>query len=108
MPDIAILRTCGANTKKLAAVFILEGWILSLIGISLGVAAGVSFSFFANRFRLISLPQEVYSLNSVPMSIDPYSVAAAAALTFLLCTAAMTVPVLRAARAKPLDNLRLR
>jgi lipoprotein-releasing system permease protein len=108
LPDIAILRTCGANTKKLAAVFLLEGWILSLIGITLGVGAGVVFSLIANRFRLISLPGEVYSLNSIRLVVDPFSVMVAAILTFLLCTAAMAIPVLRAAQAKPLDNLRLR
>ncbi len=108
LPDIAILRTCGANTRKLAAVFLVEGWILSLSGIILGTCAGLVFCFAANNFRLISLPQEVYSLNSVSFAVDPTSVAAASAITLGLCTLAMAVPVARAARAKPLENLRLK
>ena len=108
LPDIAVLRTCGANTKKLASVFLLEGWILSLAGIAIGVAAGVGISLAAGHYRLIKLPGEVYAVESLPFNLDLADAAAAAGLTFILCTLSMAVPVFNAARAKPMENLRLR
>ncbi|MCO6510559.1 MAG: FtsX-like permease family protein, partial [Aridibacter famidurans] len=107
-PDIAVLRTLGADTRMLSAVFLFEGWILAFAGILIGVAGGSLASFLINRFRLISLPPEVYSLNTVTLDHDPLITAAAVVATFLLSTAAMAVPVVRAARVKPLDILRLK
>lgn len=108
LPDIAVLRTLGADTRMLAAMFLFEGWILAVAGILIGVAAGSLAAVIVNRFRLISLPAEVYSLNTVTLVHDPVSTAAAAVLILLLATAAMAVPVIRAARVKPLDILRLK
>ncbi|MCO6510437.1 MAG: ABC transporter permease, partial [Aridibacter famidurans] len=59
LPDIAVLRTLGADTRMLPAVFLFEGWILSFAGILLGVAGGSLASFFINPFRLIRLPPVV-------------------------------------------------
>ncbi|HUF04950.1 MAG TPA: FtsX-like permease family protein [Aridibacter sp.] len=108
LPDIAVLRTLGVDTRMLAAMFLFEGWILAVAGILIGIAAGSLTAVVANRFRLISLPPEVYSLNTVMLDHDPISTAAASLVTFLLATAAMAVPVVRAARVKPLDILRMK
>jgi len=108
LPDIAVLRTCGATTRALAAVFLLEGWILSLAGIAGGSAAGMLFTAAANRLELISIPAEVYSLSSVTVILSPGDVILAACGAFLLCTAAMAVPIVHATRSRPLDNLRLK
>lgn len=108
LPDLAVLRTCGATSRMVGAVFLLEGWILSAAGISLGVAAGTAFAIAAGRFRWIAIPEEVYSLNSIEPLVEPVSVAAAAFSAFVICTAATAFPVIRAMRAKPLENLRLR
>lgn len=108
LPDIAVLRTCGATSRKLASIFLLEGWILSAVGIVLGLGTGAVFCAIANRFRLVSLPGEVYSLNFVPLAAEPFDFAVAAIATFALCTAAMAFPVLRASRARPLDIIRMK
>lgn len=108
LPDIAVLRTCGANSRKLAAVFLLEGSIISMAGIMLGAVSGVAIAAAANRFRWISLPPEVYSLNTVELIVDPLSLLSAAAGTLLVCTIATAFPVFRAVSAKPMENLRLK
>lgn len=108
LPDLAILRTCGATSRMLGAVFLLEGWILALAGISLGIASGIAFSVAAGSFRWISLPEEVYSLSSIEPLVEPLSVASAAFAAFVVCTVATAFPVIRAMRTKPLENLRLK
>lgn len=108
LQDIAVLKTLGANTRLLSAVFLFEGWILSIAGIVIGVSLGLVFCSAANRFRLISLPQEVYSLNEVTLSPDGLTVLISSAVVFAVSTLAIAVPVIRAATVKPFEILRLK
>lgn len=108
LPDIAVLRTCGASSKMLAAVFLVEGWILSAAGIAIGTVAGILTGIVVNGSGLISLPAEVYSLNRVDVVIAPSDVAMAGAATLVICTIAMALPVLKAAGTRPLENLRVK
>lgn len=105
--DIAVLRTCGAKTKSLVTVFLLEGLILSLVGIFLGIFIGLSACFTGNYFKVISLSEQVYSLNYIPFNVDYLSVLIISASTFLLSLIAISYPALKASRIKPLENLRL-
>src|SRR5215213_229238 len=65
--DIAVLRTCGAKTRSLVTIFLLEGLFLGLAGIFAGVALGLLGCFAGNYFKVISLSAEVYSLNYIPL-----------------------------------------
>ncbi len=105
--DIAILRTCGAKTKNLVAIFLFEGIILSLIGIISGVIIGLLVCFLGNYFKIISLSKEVYSLSYIPFRVDFSSVLLVIGLTFLLCLLAIIYPVLKASKIKPLEIFRM-
>ncbi len=104
--DIAVLRTLGADTRMLSAVFLLEGWILALSGIVLGCLLGLGFCVAANAFKWISLPPEVYSLSDVRLIPRLFIVAGASVVTFVVANAAMAIPVVKAANVKPLEILR--
>ncbi|KJV90702.1 ftsX-like permease family protein [Rickettsia amblyommatis str. Darkwater] len=43
--DIAILRTMGASTKQIMLIFIYNGMFIGLLGTTLGVILGVTFSY---------------------------------------------------------------
>jgi lipoprotein-releasing system permease protein len=104
--DIAILRTCGARTRNLVTIFLLEGLFLGLIGIVAGLILGLGACFLGNHFRIISIPAEVYSLNYIPLRTDASSILWIILTTFFLCLAACVFPALKASRIKPLENLR--
>ncbi len=104
--DIAILRTCGAQVRSLITIFLLEGLFLGAVGIVCGLCLGLALCFAGNRFRLISLPSDVYSLSYIPLRAQVSDVLLIAAVAFALSLAATVYPALRAARIKPLENLR--
>ncbi|MBX7173761.1 MAG: ABC transporter permease [Pyrinomonadaceae bacterium] len=104
--DIAILRTCGATTKNLLSIFLLEGLFLGLIGIVLGTILGLSVCFLANYFRLISLEKEVYSLNQITLQPNLSDVFLIGLIAFALSLIATIYPAWKAAKVKPLENLR--
>jgi lipoprotein-releasing system permease protein len=104
--DIAILRTCGATTRKILSIFMLQGLILGLIGISLGVIIGVLGSYLSNYFKLISLDTEVYSIASISLQINAFDLFLIILFTFILTNIAAIYPALKACGIKPLENLK--
>lgn len=104
--DIAILRTCGAKAKILIAIFLFEGILIGIIGIIFGLIFGLSICFFGNYFRLVSLPEQVYSLSYIPFHVEFSSVVFIVSVALLICLLATVYPAFRASRIKPLDNLR--
>ncbi|HRH46388.1 MAG TPA: ABC transporter permease [Pyrinomonadaceae bacterium] len=105
--DIAILRTCGATTKNLLSIFLLEGLFLALIGIIAGVILGVTGCFLANYFHLISLEKEVYSLNQITLQPNLTDVVLIVLIAFVLSLIATLYPAWKASQVKPLENLRI-
>lgn len=104
--DIAVLRTCGASRKSLISIFLLEGFFLAFAGIFFGVILGLLGCLLTNRFKLISLSAEVYSLNQITLAPTLANVLMIVGAAFLLCAAAAFYPAWRAAQIKPLENLR--
>jgi lipoprotein-releasing system permease protein len=105
--DIAILRTCGAKTKSLMLIFLLEGLFLGLFGIIFGVILGLISCGLSNYFKLISLNTEVYSLASVSLYPNALEVLRIVVITFLISISATIFPAWKASKIKPSENLRL-
>ena len=103
--DIAILRTCGAKTRSLVLIFLLEGLFIGLSGVLLGTALGLLGCFLGNYFRIVSISAEVYSLSYIPFHINFPGVLLIMFFTLAVCLTATVFPALKASRIKPLDNL---
>ena len=54
--DIAILRAMGADDRLIRRIFILEGWLISLLGMAVGVVLGVGLALLQQHFGLIKMP----------------------------------------------------
>jgi len=104
--DIAILRTCGAKAKILISIFLFEGILIGVIGIIFGLVFGLSICFLGNHFRIVSLPEQVYSLSYIPFHVEFSNVFFIALTALFICLLATVYPAFRASRIKPLDNLR--
>jgi lipoprotein-releasing system permease protein len=104
--DIAILSAMGARTRSIMLLFIIEGAMIGAIGASLGVALGVIASIVGDRYRLVSLPSDVYSISNVPFHTRAQDIALAAIVAFLLSLLATIYPARAAARLRPAEALR--
>ncbi|MDX6693298.1 MAG: lipoprotein-releasing system permease protein [Blastocatellia bacterium] len=104
--DIAILSAMGARARSIMCVFIIEGACVGLIGALFGVLLGLAACFAGDRYRLVSLPPDVYSLSSVPFHTEARDVALAALVAFLLSLLATIYPARAAARVRPAEALR--
>ena len=104
--DIAILSTLGATRTGVMLVFVIEGAVVGASGAIAGVLLGLAACFAGNRFKLVSLPADVYSISNVPFNATVKEVALAALIAFGLSVLATIYPARNAARMRPVEVLR--
>ena len=112
--DIGILRALGATRASIATLFLSQGCVIGIVGISLGLAAGVWITvnlnsiakWLENTFGISVFPPTVYYLDHIPTQINSPDVVAVVAVTFCLTMLAGTYAAARAARLAPVDALR--
>jgi lipoprotein-releasing system permease protein len=104
--EIAVLMSMGARRRQVWALFTLHGLLIGGLGTVLGLVLGYTASWAGNRYHLIHLQADVYSLAFVPFHPRPWDgvwiALAALAISFL----ATLYPSLNAARLKPVEILR--
>ena len=54
--DIQTLRSLGAQEGLIRRIFVLEGWLISLVGLVGGLIIGVGFSALQQAFGIIKMP----------------------------------------------------
>lgn len=104
--DIAVLSTVGARAPSVTLVFMIEGAIIGAVGALAGVAVGLAACYLAERFQLVRLPPDVYSLSAVPLHPHAADVLTAALAAFVVSLLATLYPAWQAARVRPAEVLR--
>ncbi|MCR5561655.1 MAG: FtsX-like permease family protein [Bacteroidales bacterium] len=54
--DIATLKAMGAPDSLIRRVFVLEGWLVSLLGMAVGLLIGVLLAWLQQRFGFVKMP----------------------------------------------------
>lgn len=104
--DIAVMMSMGASRRMIRRIFMLQGCIIGLIGTLLGYGFGLGLGWLLKRYRFIKLPENVYTLDHLPISITLTDVLIVGASALLLCFLATLYPARQAARLKPAEALR--
>jgi lipoprotein-releasing system permease protein len=69
--DIVSLRNMGANNRLIERIFLMEGWLISLIGSVIGMALGIAISWIQQRFGLIKLTGSgTFVIDAYPVQIE--------------------------------------
>jgi lipoprotein-releasing system permease protein len=104
--DIAILRAQGATPRAIRRIFILQGAIIGVIGAASGLALGLAACWIANKYRLISIPAEIYSVSYVTLQVRAIDCIWVALLAIVICLLATLYPSRTASRLTPVEGLR--
>jgi lipoprotein-releasing system permease protein len=67
---IGILRALGLNKKEISCIFVIESFLISLIGFVIGVIFGIATSIFLLYLK-IPLPQDLFYIDYLPIKILP-------------------------------------
>ena len=65
--DIQILRSLGADEKLIKRIFLFEGWMISLLGASLGIALGIVVILIQQHFGILKLGGDNYVVDAYPV-----------------------------------------
>jgi lipoprotein-releasing system permease protein len=112
--DIAILRTIGASPKSVLAIFIIQGALIGILGMIIGVAGGLALAYnidvvvpaIERMLGVQFLDKSVYYISELPSQVQATDVVTVAAVALVLALAATIYPAWRAARVNPADALR--
>ena len=112
--DIAILRTYGLESARVARVFMVQGSLLGLVGTLIGVVLGVALAvnvetivpWLELTFNFQIMPGDVYYVTEIPSEIRLVDVIVIPVLAFLVAVIATIYPSRRAAAVAPAEALR--
>jgi lipoprotein-releasing system permease protein len=112
--DIAILRTLGATPRSIMGVFMIQGLLIGVMGIVIGVVCGVALAInvphivdaIQNLTGYQFLPESVYYINNVPSELSWPSVGWITGMAFVFSLLATIYPAWRASRTQPAEALR--
>jgi lipoprotein-releasing system permease protein len=112
--DIAILRTLGLSPASVMQVFMIQGMVIGLLGISIGVVGGILLSLnLSHIVKFVEsitgselMPSDVYYISGVPSHIVASDVVTISIVAFFMCLIATLYPAWRASRTDPASALR--
>jgi lipoprotein-releasing system permease protein len=104
--DIAILKTMGASARSVTTIFVMQGFLIGLVGTCVGGTAGYVLATTLDRYRVIRVPVDVYQVSYLPLTILPRDFILVVASAILVCFVATIYPSRQAARLDPAQALR--
>lgn len=104
--DIAILLSMGATSRNIRRIFILQGVIIGVIGTVCGVIVGQVACYFADKYHLIALAPDIYTIAYVPFKAAPRDSVIVALVAILISFLATLYPSAAASKLQPVEALR--
>jgi lipoprotein-releasing system permease protein len=104
--DIAILKALGATSDRIMRIFVVQGMLVGVVGTLLGAVAGIAGAAVLARYPIIELPEEIYTIPTLPISLEATDIAIICGVALGICFLATIYPSLRAARLEPVEALR--
>ena len=105
-PEIGILKTMGATIQDIRRIFLYQGMVIGVVGTVLGGIVGFVLCYAQQHFQLISLPGDVYWINSLPVDMQLLDFLAVAAMSLGTCLLASVYPARKASSLLPVEAIR--
>jgi lipoprotein-releasing system permease protein len=104
--DIAVMMSYGVEPGQVRRIFLLQGFLISLIGTILGLVLGYLASWAGGHYHFIHLSAEVYSIDTLPFAPRVMDGVIVAAVSIGISLLATLYPSSAAARVLPAEALR--
>ena len=104
--EIGILKSMGASSSSIMKIFLYEGLLVGVIGTVLGCIIGYGAGFLQLHYHIISLPPDVYLINSLPIVMEWKDFVAISSMSILLSLLASFYPSYRASKLTPVEAIR--
>jgi lipoprotein-releasing system permease protein len=104
--DIAVLMSFGVDPGQVRRIFLMQGFLISVIGTVLGLVLGYAASWAGAHYHFIHLSASVYAIDTLPFAPRPLDGVIVAAVSIGISLLATLYPSHAAARILPAAALR--
>lgn len=104
--EIGTVLAMGASKRAVQRLFVFLGFLVGVVGATIGAAVALAFGFIQGTFHLIPLPSDAYYLDSAPVEIQLFDVLWTVLIAIALCTLAAYLPARAASRIEPIHTIR--
>jgi lipoprotein-releasing system permease protein len=104
--DIAVMMSFGVDPGQVRRIFLMQGFLISLIGTVLGLIVGYIAAWAGGHYHFIHLSAEVYSIDTLPFAPRAMHGVIVAAMSIGVSLLATLYPSSAAARVLPAEALR--
>jgi lipoprotein-releasing system permease protein len=104
--DIGALVAMGATSRGVMRLYVTQGLLIGLVGTGIGGALGVGLAWWLDRYRIITLPAEVYFVPYIPFRLQVGDFGLVAGTAVAVSLVATLFPAWKASRLDPVEALR--
>jgi lipoprotein-releasing system permease protein len=112
--EIGVMKALGAASGKILRVFLLQGFIVGVFGVAIGLGLGLLTvrninpinRFLSSVVGIDLFPRDIYNFASIPAYLTTRDLLTIGLSALVICTLAGVLPALRAARLEPVEALR--
>lgn len=104
--DIGVLRAMGFSRRNISQLFLVEGGLIGLIGVGLGICLALIVGFLQIRYGFFRIPAEIYFMSQLAVKFHLQQFITVGAFGFLLALVATVYPAWKASGVQPADAVR--
>lgn len=104
--SIGILKTLGATSKQIKTIFLLNGVFIGFIGTVAGNIIALILLHLQLNFNIIKIPEGIYFLDKVPISIEAESFLIVSLLSIIISILFSFLPARFAAKIDIIKSIR--
>lgn len=104
--DIGVLRAMGFSRRNISQLFLIEGGLVGLIGVGLGICLALIVGFLQIRYGFFRIPAEIYFMSQLAVKFHLQQFITVGAFGFLLSLVATVYPAWKASGVQPADAVR--
>lgn len=104
--DIGILRAIGTSQGSIRRIFIIQGFLVGILGTILGLAFGLGLCYLQMHYRIIALPPDIYTISALPIQVHLWDVVVVSLAAVIISLLSSLYPAIYGSKLSPIDAIR--